>query len=325
MKINWFYILTAAMFTALLFITAIYFKGSGHASVGIAYSRGYKISIERAAQVKSIAVVPGQEVKAGDILVTLVSDELEMEIKKLSGRISILRSEYQEKETLASADIAYIRAQRDIAVGEVDADITETQSELSLNQQLANEYTGALDSAHTRPVAEKIQALKLQRNNHRKAAEQQLQNVQLNQMATQRSLENQVHVLEQELALLLAEQKNLTRYAAADGVVETVFMKEGEQVNAYTPLLSVNPAHPSTVISYLTGRKNGQHIGTPVTVSSYDHPDLFSAGHIIGYGSVVELPEILQKSTAVKAFGREVFIEIDAVNDFAAGEKVLIR
>jgi HlyD family secretion protein len=46
---------------------------------------------------------------------------------------------------------------------------------------------------------------------------------------------------------------------------------------------------------------------------------------VIGYGSVAELPEILQKSTAVKAFGREIFIEIGLENNFANGEKVLIR
>jgi HlyD family secretion protein len=46
---------------------------------------------------------------------------------------------------------------------------------------------------------------------------------------------------------------------------------------------------------------------------------------VIGYGAVTSLPDILQKSTAVKAFGKEVFIEMPLQNDFSTGEKILIR
>jgi HlyD family secretion protein len=46
---------------------------------------------------------------------------------------------------------------------------------------------------------------------------------------------------------------------------------------------------------------------------------------VIGYGSVVQLPLILQKSTAVTGFGREFFVEMDGQNEFATGERVLIR
>jgi HlyD family secretion protein len=62
-----------------------------------------------------------------------------------------------------------------------------------------------------------------------------------------------------------------------------------------------------------------------VRVSAYGNGEIKIIGKVIGYGAVTELPEILQKSTAVKAFGREIFIEIPAQNNFANGEKVLIR
>jgi len=60
-------------------------------------------------------------------------------------------------------------------------------------------------------------------------------------------------------------------------------------------------------------------------VASYDQQRNLVAGRVIGYGSVSELPEILQKSTAIKAFGQQVFIEIPGENAFFNGEKVLIR
>jgi hypothetical protein len=79
------------------------------------------------------------------------------------------------------------------------------------------------------------------------------------------------------------------------------------------------------VIGYMVGRKEPMPVGTVVSVLSFDKHATASNGKVIGYGAVVELPEILQKSTAVKAFGQEIFIEISPDNQFASGEKVLIR
>jgi HlyD family secretion protein len=79
-------------------------------------------------------------------------------------------------------------------------------------------------------------------------------------------------------------------------------------------------------VVYLIGKKADVYpIGAPVTVSSYNQGSNTVTGKVIGYGSVVELPDILQKSTAVKAFGQEVFIEVPPDNNLANGEKVLIR
>jgi HlyD family secretion protein len=108
-------------------------------------------------------------------------------------------------------------------------------------------------------------------------------------------------------------------------VVENVLVKQGEQVAAYTPLLSLNPVHPTTVVGYVVGRKVTFPIGAEVSVRSQENPTLISTGKVIGYGSVVPLPEILQKSTAVTGFGREFFVEIESQNNFANGERVLIR
>ena len=62
-----------------------------------------------------------------------------------------------------------------------------------------------------------------------------------------------------------------------------------------------------------------------MSVTSYDQLRNSVQGKVIGYGSVSELPDILQKSTASKAFGQQVFIEIPFENTFFNGEKVLIR
>ena len=80
---NWFYVLIAVMLVAMLFISGRYFKGSGESSVGIAQTSEYKLKTEKSALVMAIHVVPGMEVRAGELLVELTSDELEVDISKL--------------------------------------------------------------------------------------------------------------------------------------------------------------------------------------------------------------------------------------------------
>lgn len=324
-RYNWFYIFTGAMFLVMLYISGRYFKGSGDAAIGLAQTKTYTISAEKSAQVKAVNVVPGMQVKAGDLLIELTSQELEIEIAKLTNRIAVLRSERSEKAKLAAAEIAYIKAENDILLEELDAEIKQTTSELNMNAALTKEHVSDQQPSES-PLEIKINSLRQQKKMHLLAQEIKIKDVQQESSTEQQLLENQVVLLESELTLLKSEKSNLIKYASAPGVIKNVYVKSGEQVSAYAPLLEINPLRPTTVVVYLIGKKGEPYaIGASVSVSAYDQVRNQVAGRVIGYGSVTELPEILQKSTAVKAFGQEVFIEVPAENQLANGEKVLVR
>jgi hypothetical protein len=326
MKLNWFYIFIGLLFVSMLFISLKYFKASGHSSIGITYSKEYKINAEKSALIKSIPVIPGKEVKAGDLLVELTSHELEMQIDKLTNNIVSLRSEQSEKNKLADSRIAYAKAEHGIEIENLNSDIVQAESELKLNRKLTTELNGKQDSlANDHPMQMKINALRKQRSRHEEAVAIRVNDIRQGNEADQQALRNQIRLMEHELSILNEERKKLSKYATSDGVVENVFVKDGEQVDAYTPLLSINPIHPLSVVGYMVGKKEMLSLNAEVVVSSYERPRNKISGKVIGYGSVVELPDILQKSTAVKAFGRQIFIEIPAGNGFATGEKVLIR
>ena len=78
-------------------------------------------------------------------------------------------------------------------------------------------------------------------------------------------------------------------------------------------------------MAYLPSGTVPPGIGSLVLVNAFGNPTLSVEGKVIGHGSIVPLPDILQKATAVKAFGKEIFIEIPAGNTFSTGEKVLIK
>jgi hypothetical protein len=121
------------------------------------------------------------------------------------------------------------------------------------------------------------------------------------------------------------EKASLVKIATNDGVVESIYVKEGEQLDAYTRLVSILPRNPTSVIGYLQAEKSFPPIGMRVQVLGYDARWKSVEGKVIGYGAITALPEILQKATAMKAFGKEIFIELPAQNDFSTGEKLLIR
>lgn len=326
MRVNWFYILIGFLFVAMLIISARYFKGSGDLAIGIAQTKEYRINSEKSALIKSIKVTPGMQVKSGELLIELGSRELEMDITKLENRIAILKSERSEKTKLADAEISYIKAQNSIVIEELDAEINQTNSELRMNENLTKNFVTTDKQTGEHPLTIKVNSLMQQKQKHLEAMDIKIKDVEQESRTDLQLLENQIALLENELLLLKEEESKLNKYAAAAGVVKNVYVKPGEQVDAFTPLLEINPLHPTTVIVYLVGKKATQFpIGSTVTVSSYDQRRNAVEGKVIGYGSVNELPEILQKSTAVKAFGQEVFIEVPPNNTLANGEKVLIR
>lgn len=324
-RFNWYYWFTGFLFAAMLFISAKYFKGKGEAAIGLAQTREYKISSEKSGLVKVVNVVPGMQVQSGDLLIELSSQELEIEIAKLTTRIEILKSERAEKAKLTQAEIDYIKAENDIRLEEIEAEIQQTTSELQLNKSLTREFVSKEDESES-PLQIKINSLKQQKQKLLLAQEIKIKDVRQENATEQKLLENQIVLQESELELLHQEKKGLTKAALAPGVIKTVFVKVGEQVSSYSPLLEINPIRPTTVVIYLIGKPTDQFpIGKEVTVSSYAQKRTEVIGKVIGYGSVTALPEILQKSTAVKAFGQEVFIEVPVNNALANGEKVLVK
>jgi multidrug resistance efflux pump len=325
MKINGYFVFVALSFALMLFISVRYFRSAGNASVGITSASGFKINSERSATVYKIWVVPGQQVKAGDVLVELTSFELDLELDRLQSRIVTLQSERSEKSKLARSEIAYVKAEQGVEIEKINSSIAQLESELELNKKLTSEFTDSQSNERDNPTYKKIEALKLQRTRYEEAIAIKISDIRQETETEETLLTNQIRLLEKEYALLQGEKSNLNKVATTQGVVDNVYVKEGEQVNAFTSLLSVNPIHPATVVGYLVGKKTALPVGTEVVVRAQENKGITATGKIIGYGSMVALPDILQKSTAVTAYGREFFIEISQPNGFANGERVLIR
>ncbi len=323
-RINSFYVIIGILFVTLLTVNTRYFKGS-NAFLGVTYAKKYQINTEKSATIINSYVVPGQTVSIGDLLVELESPELELDIRKLEKEIQNLISEKIEKQKLLESEVQLLESEKRIVQNEVDNEVRQIDSKIALNRSLTEDFTETVEDS--------LSELQLQKQSiiQKGALEIEAINIRINDIQQdhefdQSQIQANIDLARQELEWRLQEQEKLNKYALFDGVIDNVNIKPGEQVEAYTPLLSINPIHPTTVVGYLVGSKDrNRNLGDIVLIRSTEQSVIETEGKIIGFGSITELPEILQKSTAVKAFGLEVFIEIEDENALPVGEKVMIK
>jgi len=328
LKINGYYLLTAVLFIGILFISNKYFKGSQYAAVGLAETRSYKINSDKSAIVSKIFTNEGETVNAGDTLLILVNPELEIEIGKTNRRINQLHQEQITEDRVTKAELDFIEASEGIVLEELESDMQKLKAEMRLNETLNIELgkKNDADSKSGNPKQVELTSLTKQYNKQQEAINLKKLEVKQKHAVAKAQFNNQIELLQKELELLQQQNKRLVKTASTRGVIQSIYVKPSEQIDAYTALMSVNPIHPTTVVAYANERNRMNfEIGQKVKVTAQRDKDLFVEGTIKGFGSVTALPTILQKSTAVAAYGQEIFIEIPAENNFANGEKVIIR
>ncbi|HBX65022.1 MAG TPA: hypothetical protein DEG32_02270 [Balneolaceae bacterium] len=328
-RINSFYVIIAVLFVGLLAINNRYFKGSS-SFLGVTYSKVYNIKIEKPAIVQNTYVVPGQTVEPGDLLVELESPSLNLEIQRLKQQIAIYKSQKQEQQKLLESELQLLESKKRIIQSEIDNEVKIIERRISLNRSLTDSI---IQNRNRVLQQDSLSTLQLEINSIRQKGMLELEAVDiqitdLNQDHTfdQSQLQAQIDLAQQELEWKIEEDKQLNKYATFKGVIENVCVKPNEQVQEFTSLISINPVHPSSVVGYLVGKKErDKRLGQRVIVRSLEHSEIETTGSIIGFGSVVLLPNVLQQSTTIQTFGLEVFIEIPEENELPVGEKIIVK
>jgi len=327
-KINSFYVFIFLMFASLLTLNSFYFKGSS-SFLGITYSRPYKINAEKSGIINKLLVVPGQEVEKGDKLIEVESPELNLDILKLRKEIQLFNSEKEEKRQLLNSKIKLLESEKAILKGEIENDINIIQNEIDLNKKLTDQI---INNPQTVP-ADSLTALKFEIKSIREKGNLELAAVDIKILDIkqenefdQSQIQAKIELANEELEWKLREETRLNKFATFSGVIENVYVKEGEEVEAFTSLVSINPKHPTSVVGYLVGKKDrDKKLGQIVIVKSLEQPALQVQGKIIGFGAVVELPDILETDNSLTTFGLEIFIEIPEQNPLVVGEKIIVK
>ena len=325
MKKNSFFWFTGILFILLLIINTQYFKGN-RSFLGVSYSNPYTINSDRSATVLNTLVSPGETVTNGDTLITLYSPELELDIEKLRKTNLLTESEIEEKNELLESELALFESEKEQRQQEINAEIKLLSQRLNLQQKLSGNERNSVEINQTNEIQLQIESLQQQLSLELLAIDIRVNDVTQEHIFDISQIRARQELAIQELAWKERMLNNLTRIAQNDGVVERVYVKPLEQVDSYTPLLSINPRHPTSVLGYLVGQKDrNRQIGDTVTVRSSQESSLISTGVITGFGSVVALPTILQNSSSITTFGLEIYVQIPEKNPLPVGEKVIIE
>ena len=325
MKKNSFFWFTGILFILLLIINTQYFKGN-RSFLGVSYSNPYTINSDRSATVLNTLVSPGETVTNGDTLITLYSPELELDIEKLRKTNLLTESEIEEKNELLESELALFESEKEQRQQEINAEIKLLSQRLNLQQKLSGNETNSVEINQTNEIQLQIESLQQQLSLELLAIDIRVNDVTQEHIFDISQIRARQELATQELAWKERMLNNLIRIAQNDGVVERVYVKPLEQVDSYTPLLSINPRHPTSVLGYLVGQKDrNRQIGDTVTVRSSQESSLITTGVITGFGSVVALPTILQNSNSITTFGLEIYVQIPEKNPLPVGEKVIIE
>ena len=325
MKKNSFFWFTGILFILLLIINTQYFKGN-RSFLGVSYSNPYTINSDRSATVLNTLVSPGETVTNGDTLITLYSPELELDIEKLRKTNLLTESEIEEKNELLESELALFESEKEQRQQEINAEIKLLSQRLNLQQKLSGNEINSVEINQSNEIQLQIESLQQQLSLELLAIDIRVNDVTQEHIFDISQIRARQELAIQELVWKERMLDNLTRIAQTDGVIERVYVKPLEQVDSYTPLLSINPRHPTSVLGYLVGQKDrNRQIGDTVTVRSSQESSLISTGVITGYGSAVALPTILQNSSSITTFGLEIYVKIPEKNPLPVGEKVIIE
>lgn len=324
-RVNSFYVFIFLAFVTLMTVNSFYFKGSS-SFLGVTYAKAYKINAEKSGIINNLLVVPGQEVQKGDKLIEVESPQLNLDIQKLRKEIELFKSEKREKKALLDSKIKLLESEKSILKGEIENDIKLIQNEIDLNNKLTQTISKDIPT-------DSLTALKLQIKSIREKGNLELQGLDIRILDLkqedefdQSQIQSKIELANEELEWKLREERRLNKFATFSGVIENVYVKEGEEVEAFTSLVSINPKHPTSVVGYIVGKKErDRELGEIVTVKSLEQPNLQIQGKIIGFGAVVELPQIMEKDNSLTTFGLEIFIEIPEDNPLVVGEQIIVK
>ncbi len=327
-------------FITLLIATVIgiilYSGGETTTFQGFAESNETIINSETPVSIKKILVMEGDTVYKGQKLAELESQELSIRIAEIRSQLLQIETKRGLSEKEIKSKILQNKAAERAVISELRAQIQTLENQLKINKELSGGLKSVkISDSVKNPIEIQIESLESAIVDRRKEF------AEINRMYTKmlESGENpeeaQAEKLRAELASLEEQNSNMAIYAPFEGIVgsvfikngngEKVFFKGGEKIAAYSPILSIVNKEPSLVKGYIPESQFSViEIGDELTISNSQSPQQIT-GVVTGLGGrIIPLPARLLKNPNIALWGREIVVKIPENNGFILGEKVSI-
>jgi multidrug resistance efflux pump len=297
---------------------------------GFAENKELEIRLEHPSSIENIYVTPGKKVHKGELLMEVTRSSLELTQSDLSHEIAKLESQVHLWESSLKSNIQQLLGQKTAIENEIQSKIDQLESDLSIKESLIKDLESikpAQDKTGRSPNIIKIEGLKKELRLNVRPLNTQIRELKNELRNKNNPTKIQIEKLTTELGFVNKEEEKLSIFAPNDGVIGSIFCKVGEQISAYTTLVTFYQENPTEVKGYvLESLILNVKIGDTITVLSGVTSDSKCIGMVTGMGSrIIEIPERLRKNPVFKTYGREIQIQIPADNNFLQKEKVILR
>ena len=298
---------------------------------GFAENKETSINLDHDLAVYKIMVKPGQFVPKGAVLMEVTRIALDFKMSELAYSIEELKSKDTWRTTEIKAQIEKLRAESAEKTGNIQSEIRLLESEQELNRRLVQglkSITVADSSMDARsPYNAKLNALRDELRLTAEPFQREINRLEQEYRLAGIPEKTQMNKLQKDIDLYHKEEERLKIYAPTDGLVGYVHCKEGENISAFTTLISFYEQSPNMVIGYIHESLSLQlKVGDSLRVTSTLRPSEHRMGVVSGLGHrVVEIPERLRKIPELRTYGREILIDIPGDNHFLQKEKVMVQ
>ena len=297
---------------------------------GFAENKDTELSHDEPVMINSVLVTPGQQVSAGQLLLTAEYAPLDLKLLSAEHTVEeINQSERLEVNQLKSK-ILRLRSERETTLARLNSEIAVLEHELALDKELIEvikKGTDHLVDLQASPKAVRLAQLKSSLKEVVKPIDIEI--AQLESQLKTINLPTAVRKerLKKEIDFLKNEKGKLQILAPSDGLIGNIHCKKGENISSFSTLITFYERRPTLVKGYIHESMILQvKVGDSLLVSSNVQTFHQVKGVVTGLGSrIIEIPERLRKVPEVKTYGREVLIAIPLDNPFLQKEKVTLQ
>lgn len=305
---------------------------------GFAESNETTINTEIPVSIKKVLVMEGDTVSKGQKLAEFESQDLAFRIAAIRTQLLQLEAKKGMSKAEIQSKILQNKAAERAVISELDSQIKTLENQLKINKELSGGLKSVRikhDDSAKNPVEIQIASLKSAKEERRKefAEINRMYKRMLSEDYTPENIEKKK--LTEELESLEKKNADMALYAPFSGIIgsvfskngngERVFLKGGEKVAAYSPVMSIINNEPSFVKGYIPESYfSAIQVGETVTITSTNNKTPVS-GVVTGLGGrIIPLPTRLLKNHNIPLWGREIVVKIPENNGFILGEKVNI-
>ena len=298
---------------------------------GIAENQIRSINLQYPVEIKEINVALGEKLDSGQLLARLYRTDLPIKINDINYEIRELQVKRFMDIEQQQAQASMLEAKKAALAVTYDQKIAQLETEQAAQLKvLSGIKTIDLEPGTNGGIPDirlqRILSLKKEKELEIKQLDVELNQIHAEIELAQAPIDLRIKKLESELELIKKQEAELEIFAPQSGIVGQLDYMPGEKIEAYTVILRIYGTHPDVVTTYIgDGRLAAIKLGDTLMVSSINNPEYKVPGVVLGLGTRIrDLPERLRRIPELKAWGREVQLQIPLDNAFLQGEKVKV-